>query len=105
MPCPAAPADGGTPMPRSLRTYWIACALGTWAITAPAAHAQQVGVGVTPFGVRGGYWPGYLGYFPGAYQGFWSNGFSLYGPPVPTYGTVPGYFGGADQRLSNFNNI
>ena len=29
----------------------------------------------------------------------------MYGPPVPTYGSVPGMFGGADQRLSNFPNI
>jgi uncharacterized protein (TIGR03000 family) len=91
-------------MPRSLWTYCLVGVVSALS-AAPAARAQQVGVGVTPFGVRGGYWPGYLGYFPGAYGGFWSNGFSLYGPPVPTYGTVPGYFGGADQRLSNFSNI
>jgi uncharacterized protein (TIGR03000 family) len=66
------------------------------------AAAQAVGVGVggpRPIGVYGGVWPG----FYGAYPGFWSNGYSLYGPPVPTYGSVPGYFGGSDQRLSNFN--
>src|SRR5437763_3567537 len=40
-----------------------------------------------------------FGYFPGAYGSVWSNGFSLYGPPVPTYGPVPGAFGGSDQRL------
>src|SRR5947209_1191454 len=40
-----------------------------------------------------------FGYFPGAYGSVWSNGFSLYGPPVPTYGPVPGPFGGPDQRL------
>jgi uncharacterized protein (TIGR03000 family) len=75
-----------------------------------AARAQYIGggVGVRPYGVFGGYYPGYLGLFPGGYNGFWSNGFSMYGPPVPTYGVVPGTFGGGDQRLSNFgvpNNI
>jgi uncharacterized protein (TIGR03000 family) len=48
------------------------------------AQGFGVGVGVYPYG---------------SYNGFWSNGFSLYGPPVPTYGSVPGVFGGADQRL------
>ena len=42
---------------------------------------------------------GGFGYFPGAYQGFYSNGFSLNGPPVPTYGAIPGTFGGSDQRF------
>ncbi|MFL5328531.1 MAG: hypothetical protein ACJ8C4_06415 [Gemmataceae bacterium] len=46
-----------------------------------------------------------FGYYPGAFGGQWSNGYSLYGPPVPTYGTVPGYFGGSDQRLSNFPDL
>jgi uncharacterized protein (TIGR03000 family) len=70
-----------------------------WAGT---AHAQ-VGVGVvgTRGGVYGGVWPGTFG----SYNGFWSNGYSLYGPPVPTYGSIPGVFGGSDQRLSNFSNI
>ncbi|HTK77682.1 MAG TPA: TIGR03000 domain-containing protein [Gemmataceae bacterium] len=61
-----------------------------------------VGVGVG-FGYPGfGYPYGAFGYYPGAYSSSWSNGFSLYGPPVPTYGIVPGAFGGADQRLGNF---
>lgn len=32
------------------------------------------------------------------YRGFYSNGFSKYGPPVPTYAPVPGMFGGSDQH-------
>src|SRR5262245_55080552 len=69
-----------------------------------SARAQYIGggVGARPYCWYGGYYPGYLGVFPGGYNGFWSNGFSMYGPPVPTYGIVPGTFGGADQRLSNF---
>jgi uncharacterized protein (TIGR03000 family) len=79
-----------------------------------AANVQaQVGPfygrpGLSPFGYGyGGFgypWGGF-GYYPGAYSSSWSNGFSLYGPPVPTYGSVPGAFGGADQRLGNFPNI
>lgn len=58
------------------------------------------GVGV---GVGVGVWPyGNFGFFPSAYSSSWSNGFTLYGPPVPTYGAVPGAFGGYDQRISNF---
>ncbi len=67
------------------------------------AQAQYGRGGYYPSGPYFGYWTGpAFGYMPGAYGGQWSNGFSLYGPPVPTYGSIPGYFGGADQRLSNF---
>jgi uncharacterized protein (TIGR03000 family) len=31
-------------------------------------------------------------------KSFWSNGLSLYGPPVPTYGPIPGVFGNDDLR-------
>jgi uncharacterized protein (TIGR03000 family) len=34
-------------------------------------------------------WPGYRG----ANGAFWSNGLSLYGPPVPVYGPIPGVLG------------
>ena len=37
-------------------------------------------------------WPGYRG----ANGAFWSNGLSLYGPPVPVYGPIPGVFGNSD---------
>ncbi len=96
-------------MPR--RVFSPLCPIGLAAVilfsSVPTARAQYVGVGVgpRPVGVYGSYWPGYLGVYPGGYNGFWSNGFSMYGPPVPTYGSVPGYFGGSDQRLSNFPNI
>jgi uncharacterized protein (TIGR03000 family) len=66
----------------------------------PVGVGVGVGVGIGYPGF--GYPYGAFGYFPGAYSSSWSNGFSLYGPPVPTYGTVPGAFGGADQRLGNF---
>jgi uncharacterized protein (TIGR03000 family) len=71
-----------------LRTLQLLLVLLTFAISADSARAQ----------VYGGF-----GYYPGAYNGFWGNGFTLYGPPVPTYGSIPGYFGGSDQRLNNYN--
>ena len=37
-------------------------------------------------------WPGYTG----AFGSFWTNGLSLYGPPVPTYGPTPGVLGNSD---------
>ncbi|MBM3980839.1 MAG: TIGR03000 domain-containing protein [Planctomycetes bacterium] len=41
------------------------------------------------------YWPGFFGY-SGRAGSSWSNGLSLYGPPVPVYGPVPGVFGNDD---------
>lgn len=47
-----------------------------------------------------GWYPGwYPGVFPGQMYGNYSNGLSMYGPPVPTYRSVPGMFGGADSRF------
>lgn len=67
------------------------------------ASAQSVSVGV---GV--GVYPGprrippysYFGAFPFDYPGFYGNGMSRYGPPVPTYGPVPGTFGASDYRVN-----
>lgn len=42
-----------------------------------------------------GYPWGYYGY-GAASRSFWTNGLSLYGPPVPVYGPVPGVFGNND---------
>lgn len=39
------------------------------------------------------FWPGYFG---GRAGSSWSNGLSLYGPPVPVYGPIPGVFGNDD---------
>ncbi|MBX7104840.1 MAG: hypothetical protein K1X57_12215 [Gemmataceae bacterium] len=73
-------------------------------LLAPSLAKAQYGAGLYyPRGASFGFWTGpAFGYFPGAYGGFWSNGYSLYGPPVPTYGSIPGFFGGSDQKLSNF---
>src|SRR5437870_13923470 len=37
-------------------------------------------------------WPGYRG----AFGSYWTNGLSLYGPPVPVYGPIPGVLGNSD---------
>lgn len=52
------------------------------------------GYGGYPGFGRYGY-PGYFGY-SGRAGSSWSNGLSLYGPPVPVYGPVPGVFGNND---------
>ena len=51
-----------------------------------------------PF-IRGGY----FGY-PAAAGSFWTNGRSLYGPPIPVYGPTPGVFGGSDDNNKFFRN-
>src|SRR5262245_46340407 len=78
------------------RAHFAVAVICFW-FSAPPLHAQFYG----PYRPIGAYPYGYLGYFPGAYQNSWSNGFSLYGPPVPTYGSVPGAFGASDSRLHN----
>jgi uncharacterized protein (TIGR03000 family) len=80
-----------------MRRAHLAVAFVCFWFSAPPLHAQIYG----PYRPIGAYPYGYLGYFPGAYQNSWSNGFSLYGPPVPTYGSVPGAFGASDYRLNN----
>src|SRR6266851_85311 len=72
---------------------------------APVTAQLYVGAGYGPVGYPTfrpfPYYPyGYLGYYPSAFGSQWSNGNSLYGPPVPTYGSVVGAFGGSDQRLN-----
>lgn len=81
-----------------MRRTHLALAAACFWFTASPLHAQFYGG--RAYGPFGAY-----GFFPGAYQNSWSNGFSLYGPPVPTYGSVPGAFGGMDYRLNNNINI
>ena len=84
----------------------LAC--GLFPAVASAQVAVGVGVGAAPGwsypGLPGGPyvtypyaypyagWPG----FHGAHGSFWTNGLSLYGPPVPVYGPIPGVFGAND---------
>lgn len=55
-----------------------------------------------PYPMRG-VWPWAWG-IPGAAGSFWTNGRSLYGPPVPVYGPTPGVFGGSDDNRRFFGN-
>ena len=80
----------------------LACGL----FPAVASAQVSIGVGVGPGwsypGLSGGPyttypypyvgWPG----FRGAAGSYWTNGLSLYGPPVPVYGPIPGVFGAND---------
>jgi len=65
---------------------------------------QYYGVTGGPgLGYSGPYWPGFWSP-PGAAGSFWTNGLSLYGPPVPTYTPTPGVFGAADSQKTFFRN-
>ncbi|MFL5339007.1 MAG: TIGR03000 domain-containing protein [Gemmataceae bacterium] len=85
-------------MRHTLLAAALLIAASVCAFMAPsAARAQSWSAGVYVS-------PGYpWGFYPYSYQGYWSNGYSLYGPPVPTYGPIPGVFGGSDARL-NYRN-
>lgn len=61
----------------------------------PPPYWNYPGLGGGPY-IGTGYpfvgWPGYTG----AFGSYWTNGLSLYGPPVPVYGPVPGVLGNSD---------
>lgn len=59
------------------------------------SRSWSVGVGV---GYGYGYGP-YWGFYPNYYSGYYGNGLSMYGPPVPTYKPIPGVFGGSDSQF------
>ncbi len=61
-------------------------------------------VGVTSLRTWPGFWPGALWGPPSASGSMWTNGLSLYGPPIPTYGPVPGSFAGSDASKRFFTN-
>ena len=61
-------------------------------------------IGLPPSRVWPGVWPGSLWGPPSAIGSMWTNGLSLYGPPVPTYGPVPGSFAGSDASKRFFTN-
>ncbi|QJW94868.1 TIGR03000 domain-containing protein [Frigoriglobus tundricola] len=65
----------------------------------PYIGAPFVGYPLPP----GGSSIGVYGFF-GANRGFWPNGLSLYGPPVPVPGPIPGVFGN-DDLTKNFRAV
>jgi uncharacterized protein (TIGR03000 family) len=65
------------------------------------SRAWGIGVGVGYGYGYGPYWGGfgpYWGIYPNYYNGFYGNGLSMYGPPVPTHKPIPGVFGGGDSQ-------
>ena len=65
--------------------------------------SRQVGNLLTLSGY-GPFWGGrgfgtYWGVMPNYYNGFYGNGLSMYGPPVPTGKPIPGVFGGGDSQF------
>jgi uncharacterized protein (TIGR03000 family) len=65
---------------------------------------QYYGVTGGPgLGFAGPNWPFFWG-IPGAAGSNYTNGLSLYGPPVPTYTPTPGVFGAADNYKTFFRN-
>ena len=70
--------------------------VGVFAGVGPGPYPGGPGLGWGYPGLYGGPFVGYPG-VGGAYGSFWSNGLSLYGPPIPTYGPTPGTFGNADS--------
>ena len=68
----------------------------------PLGFGPQFGYGPS-FGYLGqGYGSGYGWYYPAAFGSFWTNGLTLYGPPVPTFAITPGSFGGSDAHRNYF---
>jgi len=63
-------------------------------------YAVGIGVGFTfgP-GSYGPYASPVIGAYPLWYPGYYGNGISMYGPPVPTYAPVPGTFGASDNSV------
>jgi uncharacterized protein (TIGR03000 family) len=65
-------------------------------------NGYAIGIGFS-CGSRGLFAPvdsGTFGVFPIYYNGYYGNGMSMYGPPVPTYGQVPTVWGGSDYRVN-----
>lgn len=89
---------------RALVSSAVLVAVFTSSSSAQYRGSVGVGVGVgTPWNYYGlPYGPYAFGY-PGAVGSFWTNGHSLYGPPVPTYGPTPGAFGGGDAHRGHQN--
>jgi uncharacterized protein (TIGR03000 family) len=73
----------------------VVIVLGLAADVRAQAHSWGAGVGVWYGGGYGPVW----GFYPTHYHGFYGNGLSMYGPPVPTGKPIPGVFGGGDSAF------
>ena len=80
---------------RVLLSVPVLIVLGLAGETRAGNRPWAFGIGIG-YGYGGGpYW----GIAPFYYPGFYGNGLSMYGPPVPTGAPIPGVFGGADSRF------
>jgi uncharacterized protein (TIGR03000 family) len=69
-------------------------------VRAQGPNSWGVGVGVGwGWGGPGYGWGPAWGFYPTHYHGFYGNGLSMYGPPVPTGRPIPGVFGGGDSAF------
>lgn len=97
VPPPGAP-PGARHYPLVSPPGWIGPgpATGRW-------RGVDPGLGWSYYGVSNGpylYAAGFPGFFPYGFSrngDYWSNGMSLYGPPVPVYGPTAGQFGNHDN--------
>ncbi len=69
-----------------------------WNVYNPYAIGIGVGFSFGP-GSYGPYASPAIGAYPLWYPGYYGNGISMYGPPVPTYAPVPGTFGASDNSV------
>jgi uncharacterized protein (TIGR03000 family) len=96
---PVSPLPAATDTPRWDITVAVGPSFGPGYFPSGWPYGPRVappwsypGLGVGPYV---GYPWGFPGYSARA-GSFWSNGLSLYGPPVPVYGPIPGVFGNED---------
>jgi uncharacterized protein (TIGR03000 family) len=84
---------------RSFLSRAMALSLPVCLLAVAGPAKAQVGVGIGVYSGPGAYGPytaapiyPYIGWpgFRGGYGSYWTNGLSLYGPPVPVPGSIPG---------------
>jgi uncharacterized protein (TIGR03000 family) len=80
---------------RVLLSVPVLIVLGLTADVRAQAHSCGAGIGVWYGAGYGPVW----GFYPTHYHGFYGNGLSMYGPPVPTGKPIPGVFGGGDSMF------
>lgn len=101
VPPPGAP-PGASHYPLVSPPGWIGPgpATGRWRGVSPGLDWNYYGVPNGPylFGAGYGFWP----YGFSRNGDYWSNGMSLYGPPVPIYGPTAGQFGNHDNSKLYF---
>ena len=77
-------------------------ATGRWRGVGPDLGWGYYGVPNGPYLGVGGY-PGFFPFNWSRNGDYWSNGMSLYGPPIPTYGPQAGQFGNGDNSKLYFH--